>query len=450
MEVVLNVESDAHIHLFAGYDATLDWVGAFGGSDAAGKWTDEGFVLLLDDWSHVSPQPRAPRGSDWDGVILIVTLDDPSRLSSAMVTPWRADPLSQYTDSLYRESSMVDASGVVWSTWSASDGRWVSLNADSGSGLSQETSRFAGIGRIEPLAVGDAGLAAVRGRGCRAAGRSHAQGGSPRDGYELRYDEPDGGLTLWDLGRDAAVYEFAGRRTEAPEGARQVGTGKSYQLVFEDHNADELVRFTATDLEQLFGRCWWTSGRPNVFSTQASWAAGPFPEFREWIGWSADGVDWGWESIASAFNQCEAGTDISLAVGDDYVVALTRRFVRRSALPTTTAQRQEHSHKRSTTGFIGPSSLRSASSRIYLLHVTAERIGWGHGRAADTSPIAARVSKHRKRMRRQGLRPVQVWVADTRRPGFAAEARRQSAAVARSPHEAEDQAFIDAVSDLDV
>ncbi|WP_420444535.1 antitoxin MazE family protein [Candidatus Poriferisodalis sp.] len=68
----------------------------------------------------------------------------------------------------------------------------------------------------------------------------------------------------------------------------------------------------------------------------------------------------------------------------------------------------------------------------------------------DTSPIAARVSKHRKRMRRQGLRPVQVWVADTRRPGFAAEARRQSAAVARSPHEAEDQAFIDAVSDLDV
>ena len=67
----------------------------------------------------------------------------------------------------------------------------------------------------------------------------------------------------------------------------------------------------------------------------------------------------------------------------------------------------------------------------------------------DTSPIAARVGRHRKRMREQGLRPVQMWVADTRRPEFAAEAQRQSVAVARSAHEAEDQTFIDAISDLD-
>ena len=328
VEVVLNVESDVRIHLFAGSDATLDWVGAFGGSDAAGKWTDEGFVLLLDDWSHVSPQPRAPRGPDWEGVILIVTLDDPSRISSADGHTWRADPLSQYTDSSHRESSIVDASGVVWSTWSASDGRWVSLHTDSGSGSSQETARFAGIRQIEPLAAGDAGLAAVAWP--RMPDRwSYARSGRiAKDGYELRYDEPDGGLTLWDLGRDTATYEFASRRTEAPEGSRQVGVGKSYQLVFEDHNADELVRFTATDLQQLFGRCWWTSGRPNVFSTQARWWAGPFPEFREWVGWSVDGAEWGWESIADAFDQCESGTKTSLAIGDDYVVALTNRVDR--------------------------------------------------------------------------------------------------------------------------
>jgi Protein of unknown function (DUF3018) len=37
-------------------------------------------------------------------------------------------------------------------------------------------------------------------------------------------------------------------------------------------------------------------------------------------------------------------------------------------------------------------------------------------------------------------------VPDVRSPAFAAEAHRQSLAVATSPQEAEDQAFIDAVS----
>lgn len=58
-----------------------------------------------------------------------------------------------------------------------------------------------------------------------------------------------------------------------------------------------------------------------------------------------------------------------------------------------------------------------------------------------------RVRGYRQRLRQQGLRPIQIWVPDTRSPAFAAEAHRQSAAVAASPHEPEDQAFIDAVSD---
>lgn len=37
-----------------------------------------------------------------------------------------------------------------------------------------------------------------------------------------------------------------------------------------------------------------------------------------------------------------------------------------------------------------------------------------------------RVRKHRDALRMAGLRPVQIWVPDTRRPGFAAECRRQS------------------------
>lgn len=56
-----------------------------------------------------------------------------------------------------------------------------------------------------------------------------------------------------------------------------------------------------------------------------------------------------------------------------------------------------------------------------------------------------RVSAHRQRLRRQGLRPVQVWVPDVRTPEFAAEAHRQSALAASSAHDDEDQQFIDAL-----
>jgi Protein of unknown function (DUF3018) len=58
-----------------------------------------------------------------------------------------------------------------------------------------------------------------------------------------------------------------------------------------------------------------------------------------------------------------------------------------------------------------------------------------------------RVSAHREQLRRQGLRPIQLWVPDVRSERFAAEAHRQSLAVARSAQEDEDQAFIDAISD---
>ncbi len=57
-----------------------------------------------------------------------------------------------------------------------------------------------------------------------------------------------------------------------------------------------------------------------------------------------------------------------------------------------------------------------------------------------------RVADHRARLRRQGLRPVQIWVPDVRAPGFAAEAHRQSALAAASSNAAEDQAFVDAIS----
>lgn len=43
-----------------------------------------------------------------------------------------------------------------------------------------------------------------------------------------------------------------------------------------------------------------------------------------------------------------------------------------------------------------------------------------------------RVKKHRDALRRGGLRPVQIWVPDTRQAGFAAECRRQSQLAAKA------------------
>ena len=64
----------------------------------------------------------------------------------------------------------------------------------------------------------------------------------------------------------------------------------------------------------------------------------------------------------------------------------------------------------------------------------------------DDSSVKKRVRDYRRRLRAQGLRPVQIWVPDVRSPEFTSEAHRQSAAVAASPHARDDQAFIDAIA----
>jgi 3-deoxy-D-manno-octulosonic-acid transferase len=51
-------------------------------------------------------------------------------------------------------------------------------------------------------------------------------------------------------------------------------------------------------------------------------------------------------------------------------------------------------------------------------------------------------------LRRRGLRPIQVWVPDVRSRAFLREARRQSRLVAASSFEGEEQAFVDAISEL--
>ncbi len=50
---------------------------------------------------------------------------------------------------------------------------------------------------------------------------------------------------------------------------------------------------------------------------------------------------------------------------------------------------------------------------------------------------ADRVQKHREALRSAGLRPIQIWVPDTRQRGFAKECRRQSRRLQGDPHEAD-------------
>ncbi len=67
--------------------------------------------------------------------------------------------------------------------------------------------------------------------------------------------------------------------------------------------------------------------------------------------------------------------------------------------------------------------------------------------SSGTKSSRVKVGEHRQRLRKQGLRPIQIWVPDVRSPAFLSEAHRQSVAVAESLDAGKDQAFIDVVAD---
>ncbi len=68
--------------------------------------------------------------------------------------------------------------------------------------------------------------------------------------------------------------------------------------------------------------------------------------------------------------------------------------------------------------------------------------------ASKPSSSRDKVRAHRAKLRAQGLRPVQIWLPDTRSEAFKAEARRQSKLVAEA--DARDPGlrdFMDAMAD---
>jgi hypothetical protein len=66
----------------------------------------------------------------------------------------------------------------------------------------------------------------------------------------------------------------------------------------------------------------------------------------------------------------------------------------------------------------------------------------GTGRAKSSRD---KVRAHRARLRKRGLRPIQVWVPDVTSPEFKRLAREQTLAIARSEQEADDTAFVESL-----
>ena len=185
------------------------------------------------------------------------------------------------------------------------------------------------VGHIGMLAAGPAGIAALTQPGLFIGDFELPDFRFAQDGFEVRYNEPEGGITLWDLSEDAAVYEFGPeilRSDTPPEGVREAEDegGEPALLIFEDpETGEDLVAFDMAELGSAMAKAYDES---SVGSGAGGESAGS-PESEQWVGWSANGTDWGWQTVSDAFNLPAAAADeggftsVSLAVGEDFVIA---------------------------------------------------------------------------------------------------------------------------------
>ncbi len=83
-----------------------------------------------------------------------------------------------------------------------------------------------------------------------------------------------------------------------------------------------------------------------------------------------------------------------------------------------------------------------------MLHVTDLNKYRGLTRY-NMAGVAERVQKYRANLRKAGMRPVQIWVPDTRLPAFSEECKRQSALVKNDLQEQDVLRFLDKTADRD-
>ena len=266
---------------------TVEMAAEYEGWAWSGVATDEGFALKL-----TGPRERfitSPDGRVWS----------------------EQTPLGS-------SSSMAAAGGTIWHVGSDPFG---TLSIRYGR-LGEAPTTAATFESLQPtgdLAVGPAGLittAVPVSDVMRQMALSSPKGRVAKDGYEVRYNEPEGGVTLWDLDADAAVYVFEAADVmseQPPEGVREIDGGGS-GVVFEDPDTGEdLVTFTDEDLAPIF--------MPAVDGSTAPLTLEAYEAPEIWAGWSADGSAWGWQVMADAFGIEDGEPWAEFAVGADFVLA---------------------------------------------------------------------------------------------------------------------------------
>ncbi len=293
-----DVERDEPLHgsrvfLFGGSGPELAAVASFDGFLHAGNASEDGFRLIL---------------STGDSESLVTSPDGES---------WSVHPLGNAgtADSPLLRTLAED--GTVWTVRFST-----ALDGGGGSSIhrwrigeqSAQAASFASIDALAGLAAGPPGLVVAGLRTSeQAVGGGEdfwSDGRVTKAGYELRVGEPEGGLTLWDLSTGEAVYVFGPEivgGSEAPPGVRIEGTGDLGTMTFEDpETGEDLITFTMEELLPVLDL-------PTAMESDV-------PDV--WVGWSADGVRWGWESAQDAFDLGDQAGSPRFAVGNDIVIAM--------------------------------------------------------------------------------------------------------------------------------
>ena len=217
-------------------------------------------------------------------------------------------------------SAVIDGSGgAIWQV--GSDGRGaLSIQRAGFAEPFRTLATFEGLHSTGGLAVGPAGLIATAVRTPGSTGAIHTgipEGRVAKDGYELRFNEPEFSVTLWDLEAGTAVYVFDPEdmaADETPEGVREISDGDGFKVVFEDpETGAELVTFTEEDLDAIL--------EPAAGASTGALAPGQYERPEMWVGWSADGTAWGWQLLNDAFGIDHGETWAEFAVGADFMLA---------------------------------------------------------------------------------------------------------------------------------
>ncbi|MDE0581090.1 MAG: procyclic acidic repetitive family protein [bacterium] len=255
--------------------------------------------------------------------LLILAIEGPLKLTSSDGRQWGQSPLS-IADGfpVDRLSNYYGSTNdTVWTSGgTAGVDRVARLDGVYTAPLTAELPE--GIAHVNRFSVGPAGIAMVALPGSFPDADLELSLQVTKDGYELRYNQPEGGFSLWDLTENTVVYQFDPESEQAnmlPEGIRVVegDDGAPELLIFEDPETGEhLVSFTREELEP------WAQDESLLAAPEIK------PQQVEaWVGWSATGADWVWQTLSEAFGLTDLTdvenelTIVDLAVGTDYLIA---------------------------------------------------------------------------------------------------------------------------------